>query len=33
MEKNYLKEMAEIDLPAPRSGDIATTMKKEGDDL
>jgi hypothetical protein len=29
MEKNYLRAMAEIDSPAPRSGDIATTMKKE----
>jgi cysteinyl-tRNA synthetase len=29
MEKNYLRAMADIDHPSPRSGDIATMMKKE----
>jgi hypothetical protein len=29
MEKNYLRAMAEINTPAPRSGDIAAAMKKE----
>lgn len=29
MEKNYLRAMAEINAPAPRSGDIAAAMKKE----
>ena len=29
MEKNYLRAMAEINLPAPRSGDIAAAMRKE----
>lgn len=29
MEKTYLRAMAEIDQRAPRSGDIATLMKKE----
>ncbi|MDO8693008.1 MAG: ATP-binding protein [Sheuella sp.] len=29
MEKNYLRAMAEINSPAPRSGDIAAAMKKE----
>jgi hypothetical protein len=29
MEKSYLRAMAEIDSPAPRSGDIATILKKE----
>lgn len=28
MEKMYLRAMAEIDAPAPRSGDIAAAMKK-----
>jgi hypothetical protein len=29
MEKTYLRAMAEIDQTAPRSGDIASLMKKE----
>ena len=29
MEKNYLRAMADIGHPSPRSGDIATMMKKE----
>lgn len=29
MEKNYMRAMAEVGSPAPRSGDIAATMKKE----
>lgn len=29
MEKNYMRAMAEIGAAAPRSGDIAATMKKE----
>lgn len=29
MEKNYMRAMAEIGTAAPRSGDIAATMKKE----
>jgi len=29
MEKNYMRAMAEIDSPTPRSGDIALLMKKE----
>ena len=33
MEKNYLRAMAEIDAPAPRSGDIAAIMKKEVNQL
>ena len=33
MEKNYLRAMAEINVPAPRSGDIAAAMKKEVNQL
>jgi len=33
MEKNYLRAMAEINMPAPRSGDIAAAMKKEVIDI
>ncbi|MDH6241200.1 hypothetical protein M2125_001007 [Polynucleobacter sphagniphilus] len=33
MEKNYLRAMAEINMPAPRSGDIAAAMKKEVNQL
>ena len=33
MEKNYLRAMAEINVPAPRSGDIAAVMKKEVNQL
>lgn len=29
MEKNYMRAMAEINAPAPRSGDIASAMGKE----
>jgi hypothetical protein len=29
MEKNYMRAMAEINSPTPRSGDIALLMKKE----
>lgn len=32
-EKNYLRAMAAIDAPAPRSGDIAAIMKKEVNQL
>jgi AAA ATPase domain len=33
MEKNYLRAMAEIGTPAPRSGDIAAALKKEVNQL
>jgi len=33
MEKNYLRAMAEINVLAPRSGDIAAAMKKEVNQL
>jgi AAA ATPase domain len=33
MEKNYMRAMAEIGSPAPRSGDIAAAMKKEVNQL
>lgn len=33
MEKNYMRAMAEINDPKPRSGDIAAIMKKEVNQL
>jgi hypothetical protein len=33
MEKNYMRAMAEVDSMAPRSGDIASVMKKEVNQL
>jgi hypothetical protein len=33
MEKNYLRAMAELNVPAPRSGDIAAAMKKDVNQL